>query len=513
MFMNTPHERENSLSLLTPLCNRQLCMRQMYAPKDTMSAFDSLPTELYSEVGYPFSPANYSMPSHADINRLHLKIFSYLATPFDDHEPDTWRLNFTRSPNTKGSISRGMPTYSLRNSWDEIMCFLNLRLVSKTFSQEIVRTFYKHDPLILRVADLGTARAIAEKIIKQETNIAPYVTKLYVDLSSGLKLPNIRDPYKTTICWDGIDDEVIELNENWYCNPDDPMESINLLELYELSTNLEVTDKLRIAVSRIFENPINKLQCLTYLRLKLPCVFDICNIKVSDALASQLKHLYLEYIDGTGPDGSLEYIVVHEGDRRSVRGSEHHPLSALQRQYANLDCMEALCDFIRRFQNLESLGLSGTHCADLRTLEWRPVQNKLKTIFMERVKLTADLLLQFLASDGVLDSGVETLDLCEVEMVDGTWETVFKRLTECKSLRYLCTEDSGYNAHAHLVETIAGNDGRGDINVFQTLERLTEKDIYACLELCEQLCRSKICSRYLISDEKRALWESRDNDA
>lgn len=121
------------------------------------------------------------MASCADINRLYAKIFSYLAIPLDADDSKNWRSNFASSPNRKRPISRGMAGYSFRNSSEEIKSLLNLRLVSKTFSREIARTFYKYDPLILRVADFGTARVIAEKIMKQETNIAPYITKLYVE--------------------------------------------------------------------------------------------------------------------------------------------------------------------------------------------------------------------------------------------------------------------------------------------------------------------------------------------
>lgn len=105
-------------------------------------------------------------------------------------------------------------------------------------------------------------------------------------------------------------------------------------------------------------------QHLTDLRLALPGTHDIGKLAagIPDNVKQQLKHLYLEVVDESGPGGSLG-LSFFDGP------------SNLQAQYPNQDYQDEVWAFIASCNNLESLGLHCTHCLSLERLNWKPGPN------------------------------------------------------------------------------------------------------------------------------------------
>jgi hypothetical protein len=64
-------------------------------------------------------------------------------------------------------------------------------------------------------------------------------------------------------------------------------------------------------------------------------------------MAASLKHLYLEYIDGTGPGGDLYYTRSWQGDNDS-EGDEEYPYSNLQKKFPNVEYMDDVFKLVNR---------------------------------------------------------------------------------------------------------------------------------------------------------------------
>lgn len=231
---------------------------------------------------------------------------------------------------------------------------------------------------------------------------------------------------------------VAVLSEDWRSNgpayPDSDTSEPGEGEIEDLGLILELDllELVRHSIADIFSSPRVNLPCLTYLRLTLPCAYDfaIISTKISNALALQLRHLYLEYVDGTGPGGDLYYTSDWQGNSDS-EGDEEHPFSNLQNRFANTAYMRDMCELINRCCNLESLGLHCTQSMSLDFLDWQPTSNGLKNIYIARAITSADKLLSLLSADTLMAFHIENISL-----ESGTWESVFEHLLSCPSLIY-----------------------------------------------------------------------------
>ncbi|KAF2440029.1 hypothetical protein P171DRAFT_116941 [Karstenula rhodostoma CBS 690.94] len=195
------------------------------------------------------------------------------------------------------------------------------------------------------------------------------------------------------------------------------------------------------------------LPFLTYLRLKLPCAYDFAHLAscMPGTVALRLRHLCLQIVDGTGPGGDLSYTRSWQGDGNPFDSDEGHLFSNLQRKHPNTAYMQDICGLVNRCKNLESLGLVGTQCINLESLNWQPAEGPgLKTLYMSRVIATAEQLLTLLSSgrgDGACH--IEAFDIKDVELMNGTWESVFARLLTSSSLVFLQIFNLKYNIRGH----------------------------------------------------------------
>jgi hypothetical protein len=196
--------------------------------------------------------------------------------------------------------------------------------------------------------------------------------------------------------------------------------------------DLELLSLIRSTISRIFSPPHIDLRLLTDLRLTLFSAYDLATIgtHISNDLANQLRHLYLEYTDGTGPGGDLDYTHHWQGDEDSD-GDEDMPYSNLQRRFPNTKYMAAVCAFISRCHNLKSLGLKSTQCINLATLDWKPTSTGLEGLYISRAVATISQLIS-LCSPSLI-----TFDINDVQLFDNTWGAVFDHLSSCPKLDYL----------------------------------------------------------------------------
>lgn len=106
------------------------------------------------------------------------------------------------------------------------------------------------------------------------------------------------------------DDEEVDIDSD-----DDDTSDIQ----FGLQLRLRLLHKVREGVASIFrpiETPgITHLSKLTYLRLTLPCAYDIAHVAscIPEEAALRLRHLYPEIVDGTGPGGDRDYLRSYEG--------------------------------------------------------------------------------------------------------------------------------------------------------------------------------------------------------
>jgi hypothetical protein len=199
--------------------------------------------------------------------------------------------------------------------------------------------------------------------------------------------------------------------------------------------DLVAVDELRRSLCSLF-SPFyhHKFQFLTELRLVLPCAYDFAalNNAMSNDATQRLKHLYLEYVDATGPGGTTRYLSWAE-DWDGIDNDEFVPLSNLQQQYLNYDYMPEICKLVSRCFNLETLGLQGTHLINLDDLDWNPSGSGLKNLYIGRAMVPFHSLRALLSAADGLSSNIVAMLLNYVHLLDYTWptssNTLLSRLT------------------------------------------------------------------------------------
>ncbi|KAI3333251.1 hypothetical protein F4824DRAFT_513402 [Ustulina deusta] len=192
-------------------------------------------------------------------------------------------------------------------------------------------------------------------------------------------------------------------------------------------------------------------QHLTDLRLALPGTHDIGKLAagIPDNVKQQLKHLYLEVVDESGPGGSLG-LSFFDGP------------SNLQAQYPNQDYQDEVWAFIASCNNLESLGLHCTHCLSLERLNWKPGPNfrGLRALYLNRVYASASTLINLLAArdSEVGQPAARRVEFLGVDIVadGGDWGTVFSWLgTNCPELDFFHVYGIGYlEGHESFAERL-----------------------------------------------------------
>jgi hypothetical protein len=240
--------------------------------------------------------------------------------------------------------------------------------------------------------------------------------------------------------------EHLAINVNSLCRSDEPVypdddEEENDAHGHVL--DLDLLNLIRNTLSTIFSSPNIELRMLTHLRLTLFSTYDIATIgtHVSDTVANQLKRLHLEYTDGSGPGGDLEYTrcsISWVDDDED--GEENMPYSNLQRRYKNTEYMAGVCAFISRCHNLKTLGIEGTQYFDLASLDWKLRNEGLEGIYLSRAVATASQLISLLspsASSPTATSNIKAFQIDDVQLFDDTWATVFDYLASCPYLDYI----------------------------------------------------------------------------
>ena len=222
--------------------------------------------------------------------------------------------------------------------------------------------------------------------------------------------------------------------------------------------NLALLDQLRNGLVSVFRSPDNGLEFLTYLNLRLPCLYDLVAVSMalSDDAASRLRHLFLEYTDATGPMGSLEYTRGDEDDE----DEEDFLYSNLQEQFKNIDYMGDLWDVVGRCRNLESLGLAGTQLINCEAMDWRPRGDGLKILRLRRAAMTYDNIVRLLSSSQGGPSNIAELDMQDVELLDRTWAAVFDFMKTCGTIRYFDIWNLNYDRCGESNHYREGYDGR-----------------------------------------------------
>jgi hypothetical protein len=181
-------------------------------------------------------------------------------------------------------------------------------------------------------------------------------------------------------------------------------------------------------------------------------VYDLATIgaNISDDVAMQLQHLYLEYIDGTGQGRDISYTEDVLGSFDDDGNNDQHVYSNLQKRFPNTEHMKDLCAFISRCHNLKPLSLSGTRCLDLDSLIWQPTSTGLENLHIDRGAVTASTLLSLLspsASAPASTPNIATFTIFNTQLEDGTWSTVFEHLMLSPSLVYIYVYEIFYNKY------------------------------------------------------------------
>ena len=365
---------------------------------------------------------------------------------------------------------------------------LRLRLVSRAFNLAVLRVFFKYDGVKFLAYRENMLQRLEEHILHDGNrgwDIGEAVRKLDVVLGTERYRPFSIFDKDHEPKYAGRDDEaetlkkgshdlkillekrtlsrlvqrmprleslIVHLPEEWRSECPDEVDDYDSEDdegQYGEQYDLDLLHALRSDIASIFSAaatplpspdpmfPPNPLNHLTYLRLTLPCAYDIAHIAscVPSSVASRLRHLYLEIIDGTGPCGDLEY--TRYGDMSDDDG-DGCLYSNLQHKHPNETHFPALCTFVSRCTHLSSLALVGTQCIDLATLVWRPETPGLQNVFLSRVTCTAELLISLLSPPSGEPSApgaapgfspIETLQLENVRLWSGTWKSVFEHLT------------------------------------------------------------------------------------
>lgn len=389
---------------------------------------------------------------------------------------------------------------------------IQLRLVSRAFNLAMTRVFFKYEAARIIAYQENALQRLEEHILhdgNRAWNIGDAVKKVEVvlgtgrhnagsifdqehhdpDYAEGLEkganaLQNLFDKQalpRIVQRMPRLESLIVYLPEEWRSEDpwdvDEPHydEDSDRSE-YAPKYRLDLVQGLREQFASLFSAaapltpapdprfPPNPLQHLTYLRLSLPCAYDFAHIAshVPDAVASRLRHLYLEIIDGTGPGGDLAYTRAAHGDEDSDdEGDGEYLPSNLQAQFPNDESFPGMCALISQCTNLDSLGLVGTQCIDLANLTWRPSNGGLQNIYLSRVTCTSDTLLSLLSPTGEPDSSdapptpIEAFHIQDVRLWSGTWTSVFKRLLTAPKLVRFHVYNLVYHAEgesAHLGE-------------------------------------------------------------
>jgi hypothetical protein len=243
----------------------------------------------------------------------------------------------------------------------------------------------------------------------------------------------------------------LETNSQGYCVVEDDEDDEDCGRPSEIF-DLGLLCLIRSNVARVFSSPRIQLPFLNDLRLKLPSVYDLATIgaNISDDVVMQLQHLYLEYIDGTGPDGDKMYTEGWVRVDDPYGDNDCHIYSNLQKRFPNTEHMSDLCNFISRCHNLKSLSVSGTQFLDLDSLVWRPTSTGLENLHIYRGAASASTLISLLspsASAPAATSNIVNLKIFESQLEDGIWSTVFEHLMLSPSLVYIDVDDLVYNEY------------------------------------------------------------------
>jgi hypothetical protein len=344
-------------------------------------------------------------------------------------------------------------------------------LVTSEAHRAHARAYYQHEFVRYQAYSPGSAETLRERVIDGKTGVGALIKKLHVELgprtgysgtqffAEGFEAGKDSDdenaspvhvvPFFDTLAaaipkLPQLEYLVINLTASYRSDcleleDDEDDENIDW-ERHGLKLNLDALQGLRNGIANVFSRPDNGLQSLTYLRLKLPCAYDLSVIAehISDAMALRLRHLYLEYVDGTGPGGDLAYTRSRDTYDENDDGSAEYPYSNLQRKYPNVEYMSHVCALVQRCRNLESWGFKGTQCLNISTLEWQPAGAGLKVVGVSRATTTCEKLLQLFKSADGTPSRLEAVELQNIKLLDGTWADVFKGIEKCvDGLKYI----------------------------------------------------------------------------
>jgi hypothetical protein len=200
---------------------------------------------------------------------------------------------------------------------------------------------------------------------------------------------------------------------------------------------------------------------LTTLRLALPATYNFVEIEklVSNRIWSNLKLLFLDITDATGPGGSK----LHPSWTMDAAGGDEGYLpSNLQRIYPNAKHADIIFNIIGKCSNLETLGLWGTHILDGNLLEWKTSYRGLKSLYLKRTKFSAANLIKLLSPSQALPLSLSHLAkvwLSDVDLTSGTWSDVFDHLALCPAHWYLNAENLRYS-YGGDSESLRSSEGR-----------------------------------------------------
>ncbi|KAF2011866.1 hypothetical protein BU24DRAFT_265331 [Aaosphaeria arxii CBS 175.79] len=377
-----------------------------------------------------------------------------------------------RFPLTSTTIATGQTVLNMHTLSTTFVTWAGLNHLAMSFA----RIHAQHEDAILEAWNPTLEQKLDDFVVGTRRAIAPFVSRLRIDLSPlqgtgeaslfdtqrrydynsisqerQLKLmnPSLRNflPRLEDIVakMPKLKRLVIEIPDEWRSDGpaeidfdvDEDAEEVGMI------LELDLLELVRDSIANMFSSPRINLPLLTYLRLTLPSTYDFSIIgpKIPETVALQLRHLYLEYIDGTGRYGDLQY--THGLDDSDTEGDEEHPFSNLQHRFPNTAYMRDMCALVNRCRNLESLGLHCTQPLDLDHLEWLPTASQgLKNIYIARAVTTAEKLISL-----ITPSIIEGFHIQDVSLTSGTWESVFGILRACPSLKYFHVFNLIYSKH------------------------------------------------------------------
>ena len=347
---------------------------------------------------------------------------------------------------------------------------LELRLVCKAFDHAMTRLYFQHKYATFRTWENTATSRLQKYIIEEGAKFPPCIKRLQIMLSESRLSPDglfeKRDVENnpglagklallvanTSAFVPRIEEAVsksptlkrlvVTLEENWRSAPLEVDQRDD--EDYGLKLDLDFLQLIRSNIASIFSSPRVHLPLLTYLRLTLPSAYDIATIGacIRDEMAMQLRHLFLEFIDGTGPGGDRAY----DFDERSINDEHGSPLySNLQTRFPNTDYMDGICTLVSRCRNLESLGLKGTQYCNLESLVWRPTKG-LKSLYLHRTRTPSSVVLALLSpSTGISESSstsrIVSVEFSDVDLHGSAWSTIFDHLGSSPLLAYVDVKD------------------------------------------------------------------------